>query len=217
MYYIEKQFDAAVAHRVHNQQLCGILRDNVNRAAPCKSIHGHSATFIVGLTSTELVNDMVIDFNMIGFVKKALDQHYDHRFTICKNDPLFEFLVVEAYNRLIDHGINAGVISEHIPVEFHVIDELDGGIGYRTWTVVIPDQIRQIDDPLIELLDSFTITEFTTTSENLAHWMFNVVKNRLYHVYETTNDQFLRTLLKGVKVTRVSYKESAKSIAVYQE
>ena len=79
----------------------------------------------------------------------------------------------------------------------------------------IPEELRQLDNPLIELLDSFTITEFTTSSENLAHWMYNVVTNRLKHVYETTTDSYLKDVLSGVKVAKVSYKESPKSIAVY--
>lgn len=50
-FYIEKQFEAAVAHRVHNQYLCDSLRDNCSRTNPCRNIHGHTALFTVGLTS----------------------------------------------------------------------------------------------------------------------------------------------------------------------
>ena len=91
------------------------------------------------------------------------------------------------------------------------------GEGYRAYTINIPVEYRNSNSYLLELLDSFTITDFTTSSENLAHWMFNVVKNTLDNVYNTTNDQFLKDVLKGVKVAKVSYKESPKSIAVYSE
>ena len=214
-YYIEKQFEASVAHRISQQNLCQTLRDNNTRSNPCKCYHGHTSTFLIGLAGDSLVNSMLIDFNMIGFVKKALDQHYDHRFTIWMDDPLFKFLVLEAYDQLIANGVEKGVITEFVPIRYNVIEDLDGGDQYRTWTVVIPDEIRQLDNPLIELLDSFTITSFETSSENLAHWMYNVVTNRLKHVYETTTDSYLKDVLSGVKVAKVSYKESPKSIAVY--
>lgn len=214
-YYIEKQFDAAVAHRVHNQSLCQVMTGEM-RKNPCKCYHGHTATFLIGLTSDKLVNDLVLDFNMLKFVKRALDEHYDHRFTLCIDDPLFKFLVLEAYDQLIAHAVENGVLSEFIPIEYKLIEDLDGGEGYQTWTIVIPDEVRQLDDPLIELLDSFTIMEFTTSSENLAHWMYNVVVNRLNRVYETTTDQYLKKVLAGVKVDHVSYKESPKSIAIYK-
>lgn len=159
---------------------------------------------------------MVIDFNMIGFVKRALDEHYDHRFTLWLDDPLFKFLVLEAYDQLIAHAVEKGVLSEFVPIEYKLIEDLDGGEHYQTWTIVVPDEVRQLDDPLIELLDCFTITEFETSSENLAHWMYNVVVNRLNRVYETTTDQYLKKVLAGVKVDHVSYKESPKSIAIYK-
>ena len=213
-YYIEKQFEAAVAHRIHNQRLCSDLYKG-SRSNPCKCYHGHTSTFLIGLSSESLVDDMTCDFNNLNIVKRALDEHYDHRFTLCINDPLFKFLVLEAYDQLIADGIEKGVITEFVPIRYNVIEDLDGGDQYRTWTVVIPDEIRQLDNPLIELLDSFTITEFTTSSENLAHWMYNVVTNRLKHVYETTTDSYLKDVLSGVKVAKVSYKESPKSIAVY--
>lgn len=107
-------------------------------------------------------------------------------------------------------------MSEFVPIEYKLIEDLDGGEHYQTWTIVVPDEVRQLDDPLIELLDSFTITEFTTSSENLAHWMYNVVVNRLNRVYETTTDQYLKKVLAGVKVDHVSYKEIPKSIAIYK-
>lgn len=213
-YYIEKQFDAAVAHRIHNQSLCQVMTGEM-RKNPCKCYHGHTSTFLIGLSSDKLVNDLVLDFNMLKFVKRALDEHYDHRFTLCIDDPLFKFLVLEAYDQLIAHAVENGVLSEFAPIEYKLIEDLDGGEHYQTWTVVIPDEVRQLDNPLIELLDSFTITEFTTSSENLAHWMYNVVTNRLKHVYETTTDSYLKDVLSGVKVAKVSYKESPKSIAVY--
>ena len=214
-YYIEKQFDAAVAHRVHNQSLCQVMTGEM-RKNPCKCYHGHTATFLIGLTSDKLVNDLVLDFNMLKFVKRALDEHYDHRFTLCIDDPLFKFLVLEAYDQLIAHAVENGILSEFVPIEYKLIEDLDGGERYQTWTIVIPDEVRQLDDPLIELLDSFTIMEFTTSSENLAHWMYNVVVNRLNRVYETTTDQYLKKVLAGVKVDHVSYKESPKSIAIYK-
>lgn len=181
------------------------------------SLHGHSSIFLIGLESETLVNEMVLDFNMINFVKKALDQHYDHRATLAKDDPLYQFLVVEAYNQLAAYAVENGFANEFIPLSLNNIDVLDGGEGYRAYTINIPVEYRNSNSYLLELLDSFTITDFSTSSENLAHWMFNVVSNRLDKVRNETRDQFLKDVLKGVKVAKVSYKESPKSIAVYSE
>ena len=220
-YYIEKSFEAAVAHRVYNQYLNSDLRENNLRPCPCKNIHGHTATFLVGLTSKELVNDMVLDFNMIGFVKKALDLYYDHRFTICKDDPLTEYLVAKSYDVVKQEAVGAGLIkqdeADQYNMKLDIVGELDGGEHYRCYRVFVPAALRKTYNPLVELLDSFTITDFSTTSENLAHWMYNVVVNRLNEVRNTTDDQTLKEILKGVTVKKVSYKESPKSIAVYTE
>lgn len=212
-YVIEKQFEAHVAHRVHNQCLYDCLRGGEKRPEPCKSWHGHTANFIVRLESNRLVNEMVLDFNLLNFFKAALNEHYDHRWTICRDDPLFDFLVDHAYQCL-----DGCEDVECAPVK--IIDDLDGGEGYRAYTVDISDEIRNhhgnVGEPLIELLDSFTIVDFTTTSENLAHWAYNVIDRYLARVCETTKDEGLREILKNVKVHSVSYKESPKSMATYQ-
>lgn len=182
-----------------------------------KNIHGHSASFLIGLESETLVNSMVLDYNHLKTVKKALDEHYDHRFTLAKTDPLYDFLVVEAYNQLAAYAVENGFAKEFIPLTLNNIDEFDGGEGYRCTTVVVPDEYRASGHCLVELLDSFTITDFTTSSENLAHWMYNVVKNTLTKFYNETTDPYMKDVLKGVKVAKVSYKESPSSIAVYSE
>lgn len=210
MYYIEKTFDNLhVAHRVFNQQLFSCMRDNCNRDEMCRKIHGHSALFRIGLTSDVLINDMVLDYNNIGLIKKALDMHYDHRFTICDTDPLFEFLVLRAYEELT--GENG--------VRFDLVNELYGGPDYNVVTVHISDEVRlkHAGNPLIELLDSFTITNFNTTSENLAKWMYKVVEHSLKEMAEKTEDERLREILKNVRVAKVTYQESNKSVATYSE
>lgn len=60
-YVIEKQFEAHVAHRVHNQCPFNCLRGGETRKDPCRNIHGHTANFIVRLESDQLVNEMVLD------------------------------------------------------------------------------------------------------------------------------------------------------------
>lgn len=216
-YYIEKQFEGHVAHRIDSQKLCSALTGGMTRTAPCRAIHGHSASFFIGLESDRLVNEMVIDFNMLKWVDAALKEHYDHRFTLAISDPLYKFLVEEAYNQLGAYAVENGFAKQFIPLTLNKIDGLDGGEGYQTYTVNIPDEYRASDCYLIELLDSFTITEFKTSSENLAHWMYNVVNKHFNKIYEETTDQYLKDILSGIRVAKVSYKESAKSLAVYSE
>ena len=216
-YYIEKQFEASCAHRVDVQSLCMSMTDGATRMNPCKSVHGHGVTFLIGLDSDHLVNSMLIDYNMLKFIKKALNEHYDHRFTLAKTDPLYDFLVVEAYNQLAAYAVENGFAKEFIPLTLKNIDDLDGGEGYRCAVVKVPDEYRASGHCLVELLDSYTIMDIKTTSENLAHWMFNVVKNRLQKFHDETNDPYMKEVIEGIRVAKVSYKESPKSIAVYSE
>lgn len=216
-YYIEKQFEGHVAHRIDSQKLCRVMIGDMKRTTPCRAIHGHSAVFMVGLESETLVNEMVIDFHSLSFVKRALDQHYDHRFTLAKSDPLYGFLVVEAYNQLAAYAVENGFAKEFIPLTLNNIDDLDGGEGYRCATVQIPEEYKASGHALVELLESYTITDFKTSSENLAHWMYNVVKNRFAKYLAETTDEYTKQVLSGVNVAKVSYKESPKSIAVYSE
>ena len=53
-----------------------------------------------------------------------------------------------------------------------------------------------------EILESFVVVHFVPTSEELSKWMFNVVERKMKPL--------------GVKVAKVSFKETPKSEAVYE-
>jgi 6-pyruvoyltetrahydropterin/6-carboxytetrahydropterin synthase len=220
-YYIEKQFEAACAHRISTQYLCEALRDDDFRPAPCKNIHGHNVTFLIGISSENLENEMVLDFNHLKFVKSALNGYYDHKFILWKDDPLYEFLVRHAWDMLLKEALEKiEPESSKDPdityePEMSVIDLLDGGEGYRAYHLEIPDWAYCVQSPLFDLLHGITVVDFETSSENLAHWMYNVVNNRLNKVKAETKDEKIRKILDNVKVAQVSYKESPKSIATY--
>lgn len=82
-----------------------------------------------------------------------------------------------------------------IPLKLNTIEELDGGEQFRCYTVNIPENYRKTNHHLVQWLDSFTITNFTTTSENLAHWMYNVVVKHLNEFADTTTDPEIKHIL----------------------
>lgn len=219
-YLIEKTFDGLnVAHRISNQYLCDDMRENTNlRARPCENYHGHGASFTVRLRSEKLINDMVLDFNNIKFLKKALNEHYDHRTTIWINDPLYDHLVIDTWNKIVTF---AGEDVCDVPLK--TADDLYGDEQHYAWIINIPENIRNnpnVPDYLLELLDAFTVLSFNTSSENLACWIFLVVKNRLRQFRElavNNNDSLMIEILDNCEVDSVSYSETPNSMCTYRE
>lgn len=70
MYIISKTFSFAAAHYLEG------LPEN----HPCSRVHGHNYTVRVILSSQTLDDvGMVLDYRRLDFVKKMLDNEFDHR------------------------------------------------------------------------------------------------------------------------------------------
>lgn len=188
MYTVEKTFEFDLAHRIHNQNLDDKFTEKKDPVLKCRRFHGHTAQLKIKLGANELVNDMVLDYNEIGFVKNMIDAVLDHRTLISIYDPLYEKVITRIYK-----------------------DYSDEGVVYITptwWRCSYLDVDDHIADPDIrEFISSFTLVQFTTSSENIANWIAGVVKEHI-DLYNSRNKT-------DVKLISVSYKETPKSEAVY--
>lgn len=185
MYTIQKEFSADLAHRVHTQKLDCKFTENNSKRLKCRGLHGHTVSILIKLESDKLVNNMVLDYNEIGWFKKLIDDLLDHKTLLCYYDPIFQKVFLPLGKGLYD------------------VDEYSAN-QYK----VQKFKLDEIDDPdITELLNSITILNFPSTSENLAQWLQNVVENsvEMYNAFNNTN----------VKCTSVAYKETPKSEAVY--
>lgn len=188
MHTVEKTFEFDLAHRIHNQNLDSSFTETDKPVLKCRRLHGHTAQLKIKLGSDKLVDDMVIDYNEMGFVKRMVDDVLDHRTLLSSEDPLYEKVVkniFKQYTNLIS-GISLNEFKWHV----RTID-----------TSSIEDQ------DIKEFLSAFVIVPFTTSSENIANWIAEVVKEHV-DLYNTRNNT-------DVKLISVSYKETPKSEAVY--
>ena len=185
MYTIQKEFSADLAHRVHTQKLDCKFTENNSKRLKCRGLHGHTVSILIKLQANELVNNMVLDYNEIGWFKKLIDDILDHKTLLCCDDPVFKKVFLPLGREIHD-------VDEYSTKEFKVQKF----------------SLENIDDPdIVELLNSITILSFPSTSENLAHWLRDVVQISI--------DDFNARNNTNVKCTSVAYKETPKSEAVY--
>ena len=156
MHTVEKTFEFDLAHRIHNQNLDGSFTETDKPVLKCRRLHGHTAQLKVKLGSDELVDDMVIDYNEMGFIKRMIDDVFDHRTLLSSKDPLYEKVVKNIFSQYTNIGeITLNDFKWHA----QTID-----------TSPVPDQ------DIKEFLSAFVIVPFTTSSENIAGWVAAVVK-----------------------------------------
>lgn len=189
MYTVEKTFEFDLAHRIHNQNLDGSFTETSKPVLKCRRLHGHTAQLKVKLGSNKLVDDMVIDYNEMGFVKRMIDDVFDHRTLLSSEDPLYEKVVKNIFKQ------HTSLISG-----ISLFNEFN-------WHVRTIDTSSIEDQDIKEFLSAFVIVPFTTSSENIAGWIAEVVKEHV-DVYNTRNKT-------DVKLVSVSYKETPKSEAIY--
>lgn len=199
-YCIEKQFEVATSHRIFNQTLDFSMCSPDVTECKCQHQHGHTGVYLVRLSADKLIKDMVVDFNEIGFFKKALDKYIDHHHMIYENDPQFRYLVEDLYK----------LVTGHQSVPYKIIPELSAG----KFIVKVVD-VSEIEEENVyrTLLESYVIINFNSSSENIAEWTYNVIKNKIDQFIEN-HPEYKET---GLRVHSASYKESPKSMATYSE
>jgi len=184
-YQISKDFFCDYGHRVWTQELKEEFCSKGDTSCKCKHLHGHTGKVTVELGSDILTKGFVTDFKHLGFVKDYIDENFDHKFIIDRNDPLFKALT------------NGFKHTHHLEVD-------DMGVGHFVDELIEDFKDQSIKFELLkeqdEYIKSFSVVSFVPTSENLAAWMFDFVKYRIGHEAE---------------VISVTWQETPKSKAIY--
>lgn len=198
MYTIEKAYDFDLAHRIDTQcldeQFCDpgkkVAGRSLNR---CLGLHGHGAVVKVKLASEMLVDNMVLDYNEIGWMKKFIGQYLDHCTVIRTQDELYKYLVKYPYNEVMGKQVELIKSEDYSTEDFSV---------YKLDLAGMPEC-----GSLAGYLESVTVVDFVTASENFSKWIYQIVEKRVkqYNEAHGTN----------VKVISCSYLETESSEATY--
>ena len=189
MHTVEKTFEFDLAHRIHNQNLDSSFTETSKPVLKCRRLHGHTAQLKIKLGADKLVDDMVIDYNEMGFIKRMVDDVLDHRTLLSSEDPLYKKVVKNIFKQYTNLISGISLFNDF------------------KWHVRTIDTSSIEDQDIKEFLSAFVIVPFTTSSENIANWIAEVVKEHV-DLYNTRNNT-------NVKLVSVSYKETPKSEAVY--
>lgn len=175
---ITKSFSFCYGHRVWTQKLNKDYCESKDDSCKCKYLHGHEALVKVALSNDKLKKGMVTDFKHLGWLKNFLDDNIDHKFIFDINDPLIEVVLQRRIN-----------LSALKPIIFN-----NNTVGYKLFD--------KFTDPIVlELFDGIFFVDFTPTSENLARWLYNIVREKMKPL--------------GVIVSSIEWQETPKSKAVY--
>ena len=158
MFKIDKSFDLCYGHRVHVQKLNADYA--MHAPCACRHLHGHQAKVTVYLESEDL-NDqsMVTDFKHLGWAKKMIDTELDHKFILHAGDPLTDMLLPK------DVAVTPVTVT---------VGKATFCIGGRP---VFDNQQHPASAPLDaikEMFEGILVVNFVPTSENLAHWMYEI-------------------------------------------
>ena len=106
MFTIEKTFTGDIAHRIHNQNLDPGFTEGNSKILKCRRLHGHTYELKVKLGAEDLKDDMVLDYNEIGFMKTLIDDILDHRTLISDLDPLLEKVLFKVWDDYAKYKIS---------------------------------------------------------------------------------------------------------------
>ena len=199
MYTIEKTYDGVnIAHHIDTQcldaQFCDPGKKIAGRSLNvCRGIHGHGAKIKVKLASETLVDDMVLDYNEIGWMKSFIKLYLDHCMVMRHQDDLYKYYVKYPFNDATGQQLQLVKSEDYSTADF-TVSKLDMSL--------VPE-----DHPLRGYLESITVVDFVTASENFSKWIYQIVEKRVkqYNEAHGTN----------VKVISCSYLETESSEATY--
>ena len=171
---ISKEFEFDFGHRVWSQNLDSDL--SCSSKNKCRHLHGHRGKVIVYLHSVDLEDGYVEDFTHLGWFKKYVDDLFDHKMLLDADDPQLDFILPKNTTQMITKS---------------TLDD----------NILVYGQSMGITQEEQDVLDSFVITPFVVTAENLAKYFFDIVSKRM------NNDR--------VKVSKIVFYETPKSQATY--
>ena len=146
MYTIDKEFNWEMGHRVWSQKLDS--KYSIDNLCKCRFYHGHGYRAKIGLKTESLKNGMVTDFKHFNFIKEIIDNYFDHKFMIDKNDPNLN-MVFPQYKNL--EGISYDGFFEYFKA---------------------PQNSTELEK---EHIEAFVVVDFVPTSENICKMLYKLI------------------------------------------
>ena len=197
---IHKTLDFCYGHRVFTQKLNGEFSADLKTA--CRHIHGHEGSVVIYLEGDTLDDTgMVTDFRHLEWAKKFINEHIDHQFIICIDDPMFDNIVLEPFKKLTDKTFTDKFEFYENDTVALMVPNTGYVAGYKPFTgaALVPAERR--DWPEFEIIEGITIVDFVPTSENLSKWLADLVQAKMERI--------------GVTVSRVDWYETPRSCSTY--
>lgn len=136
---------------------------------------------------------MVLDYNEIGWMKTFIKQYLDHCMVMRTQDDLYKYYVKYPYNDATGEQLRL-VKSEQYSTEDFTVSKVD--------LTLVPQ-----DHSLRGYLESVTVVDFVTASENFSKWIYQIVEKRVKQYNEVHGTD--------VRVVSCSYLETESSEATY--
>ena len=122
MYYLEKEFNVACSHKLHDISLT--TEENKTIFGRCNNLHGHTFKIVLKLKSEKLnnANGMIVNFYDIKKIfNHVIDYRFDHKHL--NDDELFKDIVPTSENMCyIFYNLLKPFISELYAIQVHESD-----------------------------------------------------------------------------------------------
>lgn len=211
---ISKVFEFSAAHSVHSQKLNP--KWALNSYPKCRRLpgHGHNYKLVVYLKSDKLDStQMVTDFGHLRWFKNFLDECFDHKLILGKDDPafgiMFEKLGIIVGNKLIVPfgkakltGVNGEFRLESFEIKEIVLEELERFVFF-TFNGYSSAQNTPISGFYQRLIDGIAVFRASPTSENFAEFFYKFISVNVKPL--------------NVKCSKVEIYETPTSCASYSE
>lgn len=214
MYMIEKTFKGIeLGHRVRNQKLLNF--GEIKSPNKCRNLHGHSASIKVGLTSDVLVNDMIIDFNDLSFIKDMISNYLDHHTILSMNDDLLFIFMTYFTLPFIEKNENENENKKEITIKsisnfLSLIDNNQFKCFKFSENIMdnIPIDFIPNFNVLNEFISSFVFINTEPTAENMSKLIYDYVDGYLRKI---NSDHGL-----SIKCSYVEFNETENGKAIYR-
>jgi len=208
MILISKSFEFDFGHRVWTQTLDPSF--SITDQCVCKRLHGHRGKVEIYLKANNLVSEtkliqqtgLLTDFKHLNFVKALIDEVIDHKTLIHVEDPFLhkfiEFDPTYIYTSMI-------LNTKKTLISYNVLDTIERIRSYMDnkdgmiLVSIVPES--KVDNETKNWLESFVITNFVPTAENIAKFFY----------------EYVSTKFKGTNIVcdKVIFYETPKSKAIY--
>lgn len=174
---ISKEFEFDYGHRVWTQTLNENLA--LTTCTKCRWPHGHRGKVVVHLESSELKNDMVMDFVELNWFKKFIDDTIDHKCILDIRDPSIQVF----YPALSGLSISS-------PSSFDYLLDYNSSGHFFTVKSSVYSKLQSFEK---EIYEGLVLVYFVPTSENLSKWLFDIVRAKLRGVATVSHIEFYET------------------------